>query len=100
MTDRGPSEDVDLRWPQRDRCDTGMRSDAPFRPCPFRVRKSHPEQIWSALPQIADIDFSHDDYSIGPKATFTPTVRTACYAPSVNVGAAGTSPSWYNPYKD
>ena len=30
----------------------------------------------------------------------TPTVRTACYAPSVHVGAAGTSPSWYNPYRD
>src|SRR6266436_3981761 len=29
-----------------------------------------------------------------------PTVRTACYAPSVHVGAAGTSPSWHNPYKD
>src|SRR5260370_17436429 len=29
-----------------------------------------------------------------------PTVRTACYTPSVHVGAAGTSPSWHNPYKD
>jgi len=26
------------------------------------------------------------------------TVRTACYTPSVH--AAGTSPSWHNPYKD
>ena len=34
------------------------------------------------------------------KQKFTPTVRTACYAPSVHVGAAGTSPSWHNPYKD
>jgi hypothetical protein len=31
-------------------------------------RKSHPEQIWSALPQIADIDFSRDDFSVGPLA--------------------------------
>jgi hypothetical protein len=29
-----------------------------------------------------------------------PTVRTSCYAPSVQVGAAGTSPSWHNPYRD
>ena len=25
---------------------------------------------------------------------------TACYTSSVHVGAAGTSPSWHNPYKD
>jgi hypothetical protein len=29
-------------------------------------RKSHPEQIWSAPPQIADIDFSREDFSVGP----------------------------------
>jgi len=69
MTDRGPSEDVDLRWPQRYRAiqECVLTRRSPFCPCPFRVRKSHPEQIWSALPQIADIDFSHDDFSIGPE---------------------------------
>ena len=34
------------------------------------------------------------------KQKFTPTVGAARYAPSVLVGAAGTSPSWHNPYKD
>jgi hypothetical protein len=29
-------------------------------------RKSHSEQIWSALPPIADIDFSRVDFSVGP----------------------------------
>ena len=31
-------------------------------------RTSHPEQIWSALLQIADIDFSRDDFSVGTTA--------------------------------
>jgi hypothetical protein len=31
-------------------------------------RKSHSEQIWSALPQIADIDSSREDFSVGPRA--------------------------------
>jgi hypothetical protein len=31
-----------------------------------RGRKSHSEQIWSALPQIADIDSSCKDFSVGP----------------------------------
>jgi hypothetical protein len=31
------------------------------------ARKSHLEQIWSALPQIADIDLSNEDFSVGPK---------------------------------
>ena len=31
-----------------------------------RGRKSHPEQIWSALPQIADINSSCEDFSVGP----------------------------------
>ena len=29
-------------------------------------RKSHSEQIWSALPQITDIDSSREDFSVGP----------------------------------
>ena len=35
---------------------------------PVRVmgRKSHLEQIWSALPQTADIDSGRDDFSVGP----------------------------------
>jgi hypothetical protein len=43
------------------------------RVCPTRVRgrKSHPEQIWSALPQIADIDFSREDFSVGPNPDLT-----------------------------
>ena len=36
-----------------------------------RGRKSHPEQIWSALPQIADIDFSRDDFSVGPQTVIS-----------------------------
>jgi hypothetical protein len=28
--------------------------------------KPHPEQLSSALPQIADIDFSREDFSVGP----------------------------------
>jgi len=32
-----------------------------------RCRKSHSEQIWSALPPIADIDLSSEDFSVGPK---------------------------------
>jgi hypothetical protein len=31
-----------------------------------RGRKSHSEQIWSARPQIADIHFSREDFSVGP----------------------------------
>jgi hypothetical protein len=27
----------------------------------------HPEQVWSALSQIADINFSRDDFSVGPE---------------------------------
>jgi len=30
-------------------------------------RNSHLEQIWSATPQIADIDCSRDDFSVGPQ---------------------------------
>jgi hypothetical protein len=32
-----------------------------------RGRKSHSEQIWSARPQMADIDFIREDFSVGPK---------------------------------
>jgi len=31
-------------------------------------RKSRLEQIWSALPQITDIDSSREDFSVGPTA--------------------------------
>jgi SulP family sulfate permease len=37
-----------------------------------RGRKSHPEQIWSALPQIADIDSSCEDFSVGPTTDMMP----------------------------
>jgi hypothetical protein len=42
-----------------------------------RGRKSHPEQIWSAHHQIADVDFSREDFSVGPLRTFsgTPAAR-------------------------
>jgi len=43
-----------------------------------RGRKSHPEQIWSALPQIADIDFGCEDFSVGPShkvAALQPAAR-------------------------
>jgi hypothetical protein len=38
-----------------------------YPPCPFRVSggKSHFEQIWSALPQTADIDYGREDFSVG-----------------------------------
>jgi len=38
--------------------------------CLFRVRRrnSHSVQIGSALPQIADIDSSREDFSVGPEA--------------------------------
>jgi hypothetical protein len=29
-------------------------------------RKSHFEQIWSALPRIADIDYDREDFPVGP----------------------------------
>src|ERR1700746_3748587 len=43
-----------------------------------RERKSHSEQIWSALPPMADIDFSREDFSVGPKhevAALQPAAR-------------------------
>jgi hypothetical protein len=30
--------------------------------------KFHFEQIWSALPQTADIDYGREDFSVGPQA--------------------------------
>jgi hypothetical protein len=40
----------------------------------FRVRgrKSNSEQIWSAPPQMADINFSREDVSVGPTAAIWP----------------------------
>jgi len=49
-----------------------------------RGRKSHPEQIWSALPQIADIDFSRDDFSVGPKADLTAHLALVGQSPAPN----------------
>jgi hypothetical protein len=56
-----------------------------------------------SLPVYPDKQTSSDPVGMSQtcqKQKFTPTVRTACYAPSVHVSAAGTSPSWHNPYKD
>jgi hypothetical protein len=43
----------------------------PPRTCRGRLwvtgRNSHLEQIWSALPQIADIDHSREGFSVGPE---------------------------------
>jgi hypothetical protein len=38
--------------------------------CPLGVtgRKSHMEQIWSAVPQTTDIDSSREDFSVRPIA--------------------------------
>jgi hypothetical protein len=36
-------------------------------PARVRGRKPHPEQIWPALPQIADINFIGEDFSVGPE---------------------------------
>ena len=44
--------------------------------------------------------FEMADFKDRCRRSLPPTVRTACYTPSVHVGAAGTSPSWHNPYKD
>jgi len=33
-----------------------------------QLPKPHSEQIWSALPQVAGIDFSREDFSVGPTA--------------------------------
>jgi len=55
---------------------------------PLRVtgRKSHSEQIWTALLQIADIDFSREDSSVGPKhkvASLQPAARNGANVPLV-----------------
>ena len=65
--------DVDLRQPRRDHAiqECVLTRRSPFCPCPFRVRKSHPEQIWSALPQIADVGSSREVFSVGPQAAIT-----------------------------
>jgi hypothetical protein len=41
-----------------------------------RGRNSHSEQIWSELPQIADIYFSCEDFSVGPKAEVAALIRS------------------------
>jgi hypothetical protein len=46
-----------------------MRADSAGGQPWVRGRKSHPEQIWSALPQIEDIDSSREDFSVGPTST-------------------------------
>jgi hypothetical protein len=43
-------------------------TDRPLSRLRVRGRKSHSGQIWPALPQMADIDFSCEDFSVGPAA--------------------------------
>ena len=55
-------------------------------------RKAHLEQIWSALPQIADIDFSHDDFS-GSKRRSRPAQLLVYSAPETYLTAPECLPS-------
>jgi hypothetical protein len=41
-----------------------------------RAEKSHFEQIWSALPQTADIDYGREDFSVGPGTVIRPSEVT------------------------
>jgi hypothetical protein len=55
----------------------------------LRRAESHPEQIWSALPQIADIDFSRDDF-LGRAKAHELTYRYVEIGTAVK-GSAGNS---------
>src|ERR1700694_2549884 len=67
----------------------------------FGQRRRLGRPVTSGLTPISGPSRSWFGLRIRAKSrSLPPTVRTACYASSVHVGAAGTSPSWHNPYKD
>jgi hypothetical protein len=61
-------------------------------------RKSHWEQIWSAVPRTTDINSSREDFSVGPAADFvanklwSTATSLSCLSVAVHGAAAAAAP--------
>jgi hypothetical protein len=55
-------------------------------------RKPHLEQIWSALPQTADINSSREEFSVVPNADIESALVSLCRATDKTLNRGSTTP--------